>query len=36
VLAQEGDIAGAAKEQAQREKNRIVIPGAPAHDHEHH
>jgi hypothetical protein len=36
VLAQEGDIAGAAKEQAQREKSRIVIPGAHAHDHEHH
>ena len=38
VLAGEEDIATAAKEQAQREKSRIVIPGAPVHthDHEHH
>src|SRR5947208_4605320 len=35
VLAQEGDIAGAAKEKAQREKGRIVISGAPAHMHDH-
>jgi hypothetical protein len=35
VLAKEADIAGAAKEQAQREKSRLVIPGAPAHMHDH-
>ncbi len=36
VLAEDKDIAAAAKEQALREKSRIVIPGAHAHDHEHH
>jgi len=40
VLAQEGDIATAAKEQAQREKSRIIMPGTSTpphtHDHEHH
>ena len=40
VLAQEGDIAGVAKAQAQREKGRIIMPGTstppPTHDHEHH
>jgi hypothetical protein len=40
VLAEEKDIAAAAREQAQRGKSRIVIPGMsappPAPDHEHH
>jgi len=36
VLAEDKDIAAAAKEQALREKSRIVIPGAHTHDHEHH
>jgi len=38
VPAEEKDIAAAAREQTQREKSRIVIPGmsAPAPDHEHH
>jgi len=35
VLAQEGDIAGAAKEQALREMSRVAIPGTPAHTHAH-
>jgi hypothetical protein len=34
VVAQEGDIAQAAKAQVQREKSRIVIPGAPTHTHD--
>jgi len=35
VLAQEGDIAAAAKEQALSEKSRIAIPGTPVHTHDH-
>ena len=34
VVAQEGDIAQAAKAQAQREISRIVIPGAPTPTHD--